>query len=352
MVCPESDDARLFELLRDADVLWHCLRPVDAKVIDAAPRLRLVQKIGVGVNTIDLERARSRAIAVCNMPGTNSRAVAELTLGLMLAVLRQIRRFDGDVRRGDGWSWAEARQDRLGEIGGRTIGLIGMGGIPRLLAPTLTAMGARVIYTAARAKPELPYDFVDLDALLADADIVSLHVPLTETTRQLLNAQRFARMRRGSVLINTARGALVDEAALIAALDAGTIAAAGLDVFDTEPVAPDNPLLRARRRRVDAARRVADARNTAAQPRRRGRELPSPRQRATIAAPSRLRRVNDERQKSDRHRRRPGSRSRRATRGTICEPRSARIRRRPHPRTPGSRRALDHDQRWHAQRRS
>ena len=105
-----------------------------------------------------------------------------------------------------------------------------MGGIPRLLAPTLTAMGARVIYTAATAKPELPYDFVDLDTLLANADIVSLHVPLTETTRQLLNAQRFARMRRGSVLINTARGALVDEAALIAALDAGTIAAAGLDV--------------------------------------------------------------------------------------------------------------------------
>jgi phosphoglycerate dehydrogenase-like enzyme len=242
-VCPESDDARLFELLRDADVLWHCLRPVDSKVFDAAPRLRLVQKIGVGVNTIDLERARSRAIAVCNMPGTNSRAVAELTLGLMLAVLRQIRRFDGDVRRGDGWSWPEARQDRLGEIGGRTIGLIGMGGIPRLLAPTLTSMGARVIYTAATAKPELPYDFVDLDALLANADIVSLHVPLTETTLRLLNAQRFARMRRGSVLINTARGALVDEAALIAALDAGTIAAAGLDVFDTEPVAPDNPLL-------------------------------------------------------------------------------------------------------------
>ncbi len=243
VVCPESDDARLFELLRDADVLWHCLRPVDARVFDAAPRLRLVQKIGVGVNTIDLERARSRAIAVCNMPGTNSRAVAEHTLGLMLAVLRQIRRFDGDVRRGDGWSWDAARQDRLGEIGGRTIGLVGMGGIPRLLAPTLTAMGARVIYTAANRKPELPYDFVDLDTLLANAEIVSLHVPLTEATRHLLNAQRFARMRRGSVLINTARGALVDEAALIAALDAGTIAAAGLDVFGSEPVAPDNPLL-------------------------------------------------------------------------------------------------------------
>lgn len=243
-VCPESDDVRLFELLRDADVLWHCLRPVDATIFDAAPRLRLVQKIGVGVNTIDLERARSRAIAVCNMPGTNSRAVAELALGLMLAVLRQIRRFDSDLRRGDGWAWSEARQDRLGEIGGRTVGLVGMGGIPHLLAPMLTSMGARVVYTASAKKPELPYDFMELDTLLANADIVSLHVPLTDATRHLLNARRFARMRRGSVLINTARGALVDEAALLVALDSGMLAGAGLDVFGTEPIARDNPLLR------------------------------------------------------------------------------------------------------------
>ncbi len=243
-VCPESEDARLFELLREAEVLWHCLRPVDAQVIDAAPRLRLVQKIGVGVNTIDLERARARGIAVCNMPGTNSRAVAEHALGLMLTVLRQIRRFDGDTRRGDGWSWSAQRQDRLGEIAGRTVGLVGMGGIPQLLAPALIALGADVVYTARTAKPALPYAFVTLDELLERADIVSLHVPLSEDTRHLLNAQRFARMRRGSVLINTARGALVDEAALIGALDEGRVAAAGLDVFETEPVAAANPLLR------------------------------------------------------------------------------------------------------------
>jgi len=243
-VCAESEDARLFELLRDAEVLWHCLRPVDARVIDAAPRLRLVQKIGVGVNTIDLERARTRGIAVCNMPGTNSRAVAEHTLGLMLAVLRQIRRFDGDTRRGEGWSWGAARQDRLGEIGGCTIGLVGMGGIPQLLAPTLIAMGADVIYTARTAKPHLPYACVTLNELLGRADIVSLHVPLSNETRHLLNASRFARMRRGSVLVNTARGALVDEPALVDALDQGRVAGAGLDVFDNEPVALTNPLLR------------------------------------------------------------------------------------------------------------
>ena len=242
-VCPESDDARLFELLREAEVLWHCLRPVDARVIDAAPKLRLVQKIGVGVNTIDLERAKSRGIAVCNMPGTNSRAVAEHTLGLMLAVLRQIRRFDGDTRRGDGWTWAAERQDRLGEIGGRTVGFVGMGGIPQLLAPALVAMGAKVLYTARTAKPNLPYDAVSLDELLERADIVSLHVPLTDATRHLLDASRFGRMKHGTVLVNTARGALIDELALIAALDSGRVSAAGLDVFGDEPVAPSNPLL-------------------------------------------------------------------------------------------------------------
>jgi phosphoglycerate dehydrogenase-like enzyme len=119
-----------------------------------------------------------------------------------------------------------------------------MGGIPQMLAPTLIAMGAAVIYTARAAKPQLPYTFVTLDELLSRADIVSLHVPLSDETRHLLNARRFAQMRRGSVLINTARGALVDETALITALDQQRIAAAGLDVFDTEPVLPTNPLLK------------------------------------------------------------------------------------------------------------
>jgi phosphoglycerate dehydrogenase-like enzyme len=242
-ICVEADDARLFELLRSTDVLWHCLRPVDADVIDAAPQLRLIQKIGVGVNTIDLERARQRGIAVCNMPGTNSRAVAEHTLGLMLAVLRQVRRFDADLRRGAGWTWDAARQDRLGEIAGRTVGLVGMGGVPRLLAPVLVAMGAQVIYTATSPKPDLPYPFVGLDALIERSDIVSLHIPLSGTTHHLLDAPRFGRMRPGSLLINTARGALVDESALAAALDAGQLGGAGLDVFGSEPVAPNHPLL-------------------------------------------------------------------------------------------------------------
>lgn len=246
-VCPEADDAKLFRLLADAEVLWHCLRPVDAAVLEAAPRLRLVQKIGVGVNTIDLERAQARQIAVCNMPGTNSRAVAEHSLALMLGVLRQVARFDRDVRAGAGWNWDPARQATLGEICGRTVGLVGFGAVPQLLAPILAAMGARVLYTARSRRSAAPGgpvqpEYRDLDTLLAEADIVSLHVPLTPDTERLFDAARFARMRPGAILINTARGGLVDEQALLAALDAGRLAGAGLDVFASEPLAEPHPL--------------------------------------------------------------------------------------------------------------
>lgn len=241
-VCPESDDARLFDLLGEAEVLWHCLRPVDTSVFDAAPRLRLVQKIGVGVNTIDLERARARGIAVCNMPGTNSRAVAEHTLALMLAVLRQVARFDSDTRAGSGWGWDPDRQDGLGEICGRVVGLVGYGSIPALLAPILTAMGARVLYTARSPRPEAAAVWRSLDDLLAESDVVSLHIPLTAETSKLLDARAFARLKPGAILVNTARGGLVDEPALLAALGQGRLAGAGLDVFAAEPLPAGHPL--------------------------------------------------------------------------------------------------------------
>jgi len=243
-VCPESDDERLFRLLADAEVLWHCLRRVDAEVLQAAPALRLVQKIGVGVNTIDLEVAAQRGVAVCNMPGTNSRAVAEQTLALLLAVLRQVPRFDEDVRRGRGWSWDVARQDDLGEIGGRVVGLVGFGAVPSLLAPILGAMGARVLYTARSRKDTDLADYRSLDALLRESDVVSLHVPLTPETERMLDRERFELMKPGAVLVNTARGGLVDEPALLESLDRGHLRGAGLDVFAVEPLPADHPLTR------------------------------------------------------------------------------------------------------------
>lgn len=244
VTCPEQDDTLLAQLLPDADVLWHVLKPCTAGMIAAAPKLRLIQKIGVGVNTIDLEAARARGIAVCNLPGTNARAVAEMALLLMLAALRRLPRFDAATRAGRGWSLDPAMQDGLGELGGRTVGLVGYGAVPQALAPVLIALGCRVLYTTRTPRADAAARFVPLDELLAASDVVSLHLPLTDGTANLLDAARLARMKHGAVLVNTARGGLVDQAALVDALRGGRLSAAGLDVFVHEPADPADPLFR------------------------------------------------------------------------------------------------------------
>ena len=242
-LCSEREDGAYQSMLTESEVLWHVLRPVTAEAIAAAPRLKLIQKIGVGVNTIDLEAARRRGVAVCNLPGTNTRAVVELTLLLMLACLRRTTGFDTLTRQGKGWSWPLEWQGRLGEIAGRTIGLVGFGAVPRLLAPILSALGAEIIYTGRRSYPDAGFPFVPKEELLARADVVSLHIPLAEDTCNWLHADAIASLKRGVIVINVARGGLIDEAALLAALDDGRVSAAGLDVFAAEPVPVGNPLL-------------------------------------------------------------------------------------------------------------
>lgn len=241
-ICSERDHDGFLEQMVDTDVLLHNLEPVKEEHMAAAPALKLVQKIGVGVNTIDLEAAKRRGIAVCNMPGTNSQAVSEMTLLLMLACLRRLPVFHARTARGDGWGWPPAMQDTLGEIAGRTVGLVGNGSVPKLLTLVLEAMGARVIFTKRGAPdPSVPA-WVDKDTLLAESDIVSLHIPLVPETRHWLDAAAFARMKPGAILVNTARGPLVDEEALTAALSSGRLMGAGLDVFAEEPSPAGNPL--------------------------------------------------------------------------------------------------------------
>ena len=240
-VCREDDTETLNRLLPDCDVLWHVLQPYTAGMIAAAPRLKLIQKIGAGVNTIDLAAAKQRGIPVCNLPGTNARAVAELTLGLMLSVLRRIPAFDRRLRAG---TWTDAAlQDGISELGGRAVGLIGFGAIPKILAPMLAAMGCTVVYSARNPVADAIAGYLPLVRLLAEADIVSLHLPLTPETRRMVDAAALSRMKPGAILINTARGGLVDQPALIQALESGRLAGAGLDVFDTEPVAAGDRLL-------------------------------------------------------------------------------------------------------------
>lgn len=238
---PEGPEEPLFTELADAEAIWHVLWPLTEAVIARAPKLRLIQKIGIGVNTIDLAAAQRRGIAVCNMPGTNSRAVAEMTLLLMLNTLRRQYGVERALRAGQ-WVVDEATRESFGEIGGRTVGMVGCGAIPQILAPVLEAMGARVVYTDTEPK-SVPWEFMPLDQLLGAADIVTLHVPLVDATLKLIDRQRIARMKPGAILINTARGPLVDEAALYEALTSGRLGGAGLDVFADEPVQADNPLL-------------------------------------------------------------------------------------------------------------
>jgi phosphoglycerate dehydrogenase-like enzyme len=241
--CREDDEARFAALVPQAEILLHVLKPVTATVIADAPRLRLVQKIGVGVNTIDLDAARARGVAVANMPGTNTPAVAEATLLLMLAALRNLAGLDRACRAGRGWVVGDSLQERVGELRGRTVGLVGAGMVVAALVPMLHAIGARVIYWARRARPDLGIEYHTLSDLLKDSDIVSLHLPLVPATERLIDGAAIARMKPGAILINTARGGLVDERALLEALTMGPLRAAGLDVFAVEPLPADHPLL-------------------------------------------------------------------------------------------------------------
>jgi phosphoglycerate dehydrogenase-like enzyme len=232
-LCPESDEAAFERLLPEMEVLWHVLKPVTEAVIARAPKLRLIQKIGIGVNTIDIEAAKRRGIAVCNLPGTNSRAVAEMTLLLMLACLRRLAELDHLVRKGD-WKKAWDLQDNFGELGGRTVGLLGYGAVPQVLHPVLEALGAKVLFWS-RSRSNASFEDI-----VGQSDIVSLHLPLTPQTEQILDVRK---MKRGAILISTARGGLVDEESVVAALQDGTLAAAGLDVFALEPVRSDHRLM-------------------------------------------------------------------------------------------------------------
>jgi phosphoglycerate dehydrogenase-like enzyme len=160
----------------------------------------------------------------------------------MLAVLRQIARLDRATRDGEGWALDPAAFDSTGEIAGRTVGLVGYGAVPQRLAPVLVALGARIVYASRSRKPAAVGERRTLAELLAEADIVSLHIPLTAETAGLIDVTAIARMKPGAVLINTARGGLVDEAALLAGLKSRRIAGAGLDTVAVEPASAENPL--------------------------------------------------------------------------------------------------------------
>lgn len=242
--CAEDDDHTFYRELAEADVIWHVLRPLSGVDLQNAPRLRLVHKLGAGVNTIDVDTATRLGIAVANMPGANAPSVAEGTVLLMLAALRRLIELDRATRDGRGWPSDPSLGETVRDIGGCTVGLIGYGNIAKRVEQIVLAMGTpadRVLHTSTRDDGHPGWR--SLPDLLSASDIVSLHLPLTDQTAALLDREALALMKPDAVLINTSRGPILDEDALVEALRSGGLAAAGLDVFSVEPVPADNPLL-------------------------------------------------------------------------------------------------------------
>jgi phosphoglycerate dehydrogenase-like enzyme len=239
--CAEDDDDTFYRELPQAEVIWHVLRPLSGADLEQATRCRLVHKLGAGVNTIDVETASRRGIAVANMPGANAASVAEGALLLMLAALRRLPELDRATREGRGWPSDPNLGETVRDIGGATVGLIGYGNIAKRVEAIVAAMGAEVLHTSTGDDGHPGWR--SLPDLLAASDIVSLHLPLTAQTSSLLDAAALALMRPSAVIVNTSRGPIIDEKALVDALSGGRLAAAGLDVFAVEPVAADNPLL-------------------------------------------------------------------------------------------------------------
>ncbi|HET9564631.1 MAG TPA: 2-hydroxyacid dehydrogenase [Mycobacterium sp.] len=238
--CADDDDDTFYRELPDAEVIWHVLRPLSDSDLERASRCRLVQKLGAGVNTIDVEAASRLGIAVANMPGANAASVAEGAVLLMLAALRRLPELDRATRAGAGWPSDHSLGETVRDIGGCTVGLIGYGNIAKRVETIVTAMGADVLHTSTGddGRP----GWRTLPDLLATSEIVSLHLPLTPDTSKLLDAAALALMKPGAVIVNTSRGPIIDEDALIDALRGGRLAA-GLDVFAVEPIPADNPLL-------------------------------------------------------------------------------------------------------------
>jgi len=229
----------------EKDKLGEALKEFDALVVRSATKvteeiltsaqggkLKLVVRAGVGVDNIDLIAAHNKGVTVKNTPNASSDSVAELALAHMFAIARFVGISNVTMRNG---KWNKKNYEGV-ELGGKTLGIIGMGRIGQSLAIKATALGMKVVYTDLFGKQEsLPYEFLSMEALLGTSDFLSLHVPYDKTKGSLIGKDEFALMKDGVYLVNCARGKVVDEEALLEALDSGKVAATGVDVFEQEP---------------------------------------------------------------------------------------------------------------------
>jgi lactate dehydrogenase-like 2-hydroxyacid dehydrogenase len=240
---PEEPPSRA-EILRDVRgaeaIICTLTEQIDADVFDAAgPQLRVVANTAVGYDNIDVEAAVDRGVVVTNTPGVLDRATADLTLGLILAAARRIAEGDRFLRSRTPWTWGPRMMVGLDLSAGATLGIVGLGRIGRAVARRARAFDMRVLATPTRAELDADerssIEFVDLSTLLRRSDVVSLHCPLTPQTRHLIDREALRLMKPTALLVNTARGPVVDTDALVDALDSGEIGGAALDVFEDEP---------------------------------------------------------------------------------------------------------------------
>lgn len=241
----EINQEKLLARVADADIIMLANQPLSAEIINGCPQLKMLSVAFTGVDHIALEACRARNILVCNAAGYSTNAVAELTFGLAISVIRNIVPCDGRCRS------AATKDGLVGfELFGKTFGVVGTGAIGSRVAKIAQAFGCRVLAYSRTPKQELidlGVEFVALDELLEQADFVSLHVPLTAATKGLINAEAISKMKPTAVLLNTARGPVVDSAALAEALNEGCLAGAGIDVFEIEPpIAKEHPLCHAK----------------------------------------------------------------------------------------------------------
>jgi D-3-phosphoglycerate dehydrogenase len=240
-VVQQLNEDQLLEIIDQYDAVIAGDDEFTARVIDRAARLRVISKWGVGIDNIDLDAARARGIRVTNTPGTFADEVADVVIGYLIMLARQLHRVDAGVRAGQ-WPKIEGMS-----LAGRTLAIVGLGSIGSAVARRGLTMGMRVtgfeISSAQRdAAHAMGIELGDLEAILPTADVVSLNCPLTSENRHMLSDPQFAMMRRGVMLVNTARGPLIDEPALVRALESGQVAGAALDVFEEEPLPAGSPL--------------------------------------------------------------------------------------------------------------
>ena len=249
-VYPNSRPDQLAARMADAEVVVLDKPVITRELLEACPRLRLITLFATGFNNIDIAAAKERGVLVCNAPGYSSHAVSQLAAALLLEICSRVGAHNRAIREGQ---WTDNAYfcrvaPSMTEIAGKTVGIIGYGGIGQAFGRIMKAMGAELLVYSRHWHPELEdahTRYVTLDELFARADIISLHCPLNDDSRGLIGREALAKMKDGTVLINTSRGALIDEEAVAAALRSGRLAALGQDAFAVEPIRPDNPLLTA-----------------------------------------------------------------------------------------------------------